>query len=99
MGRVMIARVWRTVERRRMCSGIAFLAGLFFLLRGELRINNRQIPRNQGRLLGIILMAPLAISLLLSPGIFNQAGEIDWAAAERAVVLELGVLIIALGLS
>lgn len=82
-----------------MCSGIAFLFGLFVLFRGEFRMNNRVVPREQARLLGAILMAPLVIGLLTAGSLITPAGELDFEALQRSALLELGSLVIALGLA
>jgi excisionase family DNA binding protein len=82
-----------------MCSGIAFLFGLFILFRGEFRMNNRIVPRDQSRLLGAILMIPLVIGLFSAGSLITPSGEIDFDALQRAALLELGSLVIALGLA
>jgi excisionase family DNA binding protein len=82
-----------------MCSGIAFLFGLFILFRGEFRINNRVVPRDQARLLGVLLMLPLLIGLFSASSLITPTGELDFEALQRSALLELGSLVIALGLA
>lgn len=82
-----------------MCSGIAFLFGLFVLFRGEFRVNNRLVRRDQARLLGVILMIPLLLGLLTAGWLITPGGELDWDAVQRSALLELGALVVALGLA
>lgn len=62
-------------------------------------MNNRVIPRDQARLLGVILMIPLVIGLLSAGSLITPEGNLDMDALERSAVLELGSLVVALGLA
>jgi len=93
-----------------MCSGITFLVGLFLLFKGDFRISNRWIPPQQGRTIGLILMAPFVIGIcagaLLLPSVMNaaeRAADMDALMSSpqvmQIVLIEFGALIIALGLA
>lgn len=93
-----------------MCSGITFLVGLFLLFKGEFRVSNRWIPSQQGRTIGLILMAPFVIGIcagaLLLPsaiGAVGQTTDMDALMASpqvsQIVLIEFGALIVALGLT
>jgi excisionase family DNA binding protein len=80
-----------------MCSGIAFFFGLFLLFRGQLIINNRVIPKDRTRLIGLVLMAPLVIGLLVGFVIGQSSGVVDFDTLQNAALVELVALIIAFG--
>jgi excisionase family DNA binding protein len=80
-----------------MCSGIAFFFGLFLLFRGQLIINNRVIPKDRTRLIGLALMAPLVIGLLVGFVIGQSSGVLDFDTLQNAALVELVALIIAFG--
>lgn len=93
-----------------MCSGITFLVGLFLLFKGDFRVSSRWIPSQQGRTIGLILMAPFVIGIcagaLLLPSAMGAAGQtadVDALMASpqvsQIVLIEFGALIIALGLA
>jgi excisionase family DNA binding protein len=93
-----------------MCSGITFLVGLFLLFKGDFRISNRSIPPQQGRTIGLILMAPFVIGLcagaILLPSVIDAAertADMDALMSSPQVMqialIEFGALIIALGLA
>ncbi len=93
-----------------MCSGITFLMGLFLLFKGDFRISNRWIPAQQGRTIGLILMAPFVIGLcagaLLLPSVTDLAERTNDTDAlmsspqvTQIILIEFGALIIALGLA
>lgn len=80
-----------------MCSGIAFFFGLFLLFRGQLVINNKVIPQDRTRLIGLLLMAPLVVGLLAGAFIGQSSGVLDFESIQSAALLELVALIIAFG--
>lgn len=87
-----------------MCSGISFLVGLVFLVRGNFRLNNRNIPAQTGRLIGLILMAPLVIGFIYGLFVVNQIGELNENVLtdERllnAACVEMAALLVALALA
>ena len=47
-------------------SLILLLIGIFLLIKGDFRIAGRSIPKDQGRLIGIVLAAPFTISFCAS---------------------------------
>jgi excisionase family DNA binding protein len=93
-----------------MCSGITFLVGLFLLFKGEFRISNRWIPSQQGRTIGLILMAPFVIGIcagaLLLPSAMGASGQttdmdalMSSPQVTQIVLIEFGALIVAIGLT
>lgn len=93
-----------------MCSGITFLVGLFLLFKGDFRVSNRWIPSQQGRTIGLILMAPFVIGIcagaLLLPSAMDASGrttDMDALMSSpqvmQIVLIEFGALIIAIGLT
>lgn len=81
-----------------MCSGIAFFIGLFLLFKGEFRVANRTIPASQSRAIALILMAPPVIALLAAILILSPGGEITYDQFAQISFVEIGALVIALGL-
>jgi len=81
-----------------MCSGFAFLIGLFLLFKGEFRIVNRTIPKSLSRTIALVLMAPPIIAFCAGMVIFsiNTAPTVDDLVT--VTFIELGSLVIALGL-
>lgn len=84
-----------------MCSGISFLVGLVFLFRGNFRLRNRNVPSTTGRIVGLILMAPLIIGFLYGLAVVGQAGGLSEdifqnEALLNAALVEMVVLILAL---
>jgi excisionase family DNA binding protein len=87
-----------------MCSGISFLVGLVFLIRGNFRISNRNVPAQTGRLVGLILMLPLVVGFLYGVAVVNQIGDFgpDILTDERllnAACVEMAALLMALVLA
>ncbi|PJF25642.1 MAG: hypothetical protein CUN53_11755 [Phototrophicales bacterium] len=93
-----------------MCSGVTFLIGLFLLFKGDFRVSNRWIPPQQGRTIGLILMAPFVIGIcagaLLLPSAMDASGQtadmdalMSSPQVTQIVLIEFGALIIAIGLS
>jgi excisionase family DNA binding protein len=81
-----------------MCSGIALILGLFLLLRGQVVINNRIIPPNRTRIIGLVLMAPFAVGLIAGLFMLSPGGEIDLDMLQNAALIELGALIVAIAI-
>ncbi len=89
-----------------MCSGAALIIGLFLLVKGDFRIANRNIPKNFGRLIGGLLIAPLVVSICVSvlvlPGIMDVTEDISIDTLinspeyQQVALLELGLLVLAL---
>ena len=84
-----------------MCSGISFLVGLVLLVRGNFRFSNRNVPRQTGRVIGLILMAPLVIGFFYGLTVVGRAGAVSAAILTdesllNAAMVELVVLVIAL---
>ncbi|MBL8144800.1 MAG: helix-turn-helix domain-containing protein [Anaerolineae bacterium] len=48
-----------------MLSLLAFIAGVIMLIKGNFRLLNRLVSKRDGRLAGVILMAPFALELCL----------------------------------
>jgi len=87
-----------------MCSGISFLVGLVLLVKGTFRFSNRNVPQQTGRIIGLILMAPLVIGFVYGLSVVNQAGGLSEdilqnEALLNAAMVELVVLVLALAVS
>lgn len=87
-----------------MCSGITFLVGLFLLIKGSYRVNNRDVPRDTGRIVGLILMAPLIVGFIYGFAVVNRSGGFseDLLMDEtllNAACVEMGVLLLALSIA
>lgn len=92
-----------------MCSGIALLIGLFLLGKGDFRFANRYVPKEQGRLIGLILIAPFLIGIctgfLILPAAVGGDGDITLEALVNSpqystiASLELGAFVVAVGLA
>ena len=80
-----------------MCSGIAFFFGLFLLFRGQLVINNRIIPQDRTRLIGLVLMAPLVLGLIVESLIFSEVTTLDFETLQTAALIDLALLLFAFG--
>ena len=78
-----------------MCSGIALIFGLFLLLRGQVVINNRVIPPNRTRLIGLVLIAPFAVGLIAGMLMLSPGSELDFDMLQNAALVEVVALIIA----
>lgn len=81
-----------------MCSGIAFLIGLFLLFKGQFRVANRTIPRTQSRIIALILMAPPVIALCAATFILAPGGDVTYDQFLQVGFVEIGALVIAIGL-
>ncbi len=81
-----------------MCSGIAFLFGLYLLLKGEFRIANRTISRPQSRTIALILMAPPIIAFIAALFLISGSSDITYDQVIDITFVELGSLVIALAL-
>lgn len=84
-----------------MCSGITFLVGLVLLIKGSYRVNNRDVPRETGRMVGLILMAPMVVGFMYGFAVVNRSGGFseDLLMDEtllNAACVEMGVLLLAL---
>jgi len=80
-----------------MCSGIAFFFGLFLFFRGQLIINNRVIPQNRTRMIGIALMSPLVVGFLAGSIVAQSGRVIDFDTLQTLALIEIVALIIAIG--
>ncbi|MDZ4766600.1 MAG: helix-turn-helix domain-containing protein [Chloroflexota bacterium] len=65
-----------------MLDFIVFFVGLFLLIKGEFRFGARRISRSQGRLIGLVLMAPLFVAVCVSSALI--ATQLDPALLEEA---------------
>ncbi|HVU10065.1 MAG TPA: excisionase family DNA-binding protein [Phototrophicaceae bacterium] len=81
-----------------MCSGIAFLFGLYLLFKGEFRIANRTISRPQSRTIALILMAPPIIAFIAALFLISGTSDITYDQLIDVTFIELGSLVIALAL-
>lgn len=81
-----------------MCSGIAFLIGLFLLFRGQFRIANRTIPPGQTRAIALILMAPPVVAFCAATFILSPSGDVTYDQFLQVGFVEIGALVIAIGL-
>lgn len=81
-----------------MCSGIAFIIGLFLLFRGQVRVANRTIPAQQSRIIALILMAPPVIAFCAAGFILAPGGDITYDQFLQVGFVEIGALVIAVGL-
>ena len=84
-----------------MCSGISFLVGLILLVKGNFRFSNRNVPKQTGRVIGLILMAPLLIGFVYGLAVVSQIEVLDAdilqnEALLNAAMVELVVLVLAL---
>lgn len=87
-----------------MCSGISFLIGIVFLIKGSYRISNRNVPAQMGRIIGAILMAPLVVGFTYGLFVVNQAGGLSQEVLLdetllNAACVEMGALIVAITLA
>jgi excisionase family DNA binding protein len=79
-----------------MCSGVAFLFGLFLFFRGQLIINNRIIPPSRTRLIALVLMAPFFIGVIAGLLLFAPGDDLNFDTLQNAAVIELVALIVAI---
>ncbi len=80
-----------------MCSGISLLVGLFLIFRGNFRVFNRNVPRQTGRLIGLILIAPIIIGFFY--GVFvvgSSRGTLTNDMLLNAALVEIGALAVAI---
>lgn len=81
-----------------MCSGIAFIIGLFLLFKGQFRVANRTIPTAQSRAIALILMAPPVVAFCAAIFILSPGGDVTYDQFVQVGFVEIGALVIALGL-
>ncbi len=82
-----------------MCSGAAFLVGLFLLFRGPFRVANRSVPRPLSRRIALILMTPVVIGGSVGVLIgFNSVGMPDDSTLLRLAMVEIIALVVAVGI-
>ena len=81
-----------------MCSGIAFLIGLFLLFKGQFRVANRTIPPGQSRAIALILMAPPVVAFCAATFLLSSSGDVTYDQFLQVGFVEIGALVIAIGL-
>lgn len=86
-----------------ICEGFFFFAGLYGLITGRFRIGERRVVGRRARLIGAVLILPLAFGLTLGFIIGMKAGlsgggidDINWDAISSVATLELLMMIGAL---
>lgn len=84
-----------------MCSGISFFFGLYLLFRGNFRFRGRNVPPATGRLVGMLLMAPLVLGFLYGLIVIGQTENLspdilDNPALLNAALVEMVLLVLAL---
>lgn len=83
-----------------MCSGIAFIVGLILVIKGQFRLSSRTVPKETGRILGVVLMLPMVAGFI---AIFALGFDFDTETLDfndpallNATLVELGALVVAL---
>lgn len=87
-----------------MCSGISFLVGLVLLVKGNFRLSNRNVPAQTGRIIGLLLMAPLVIGFVYGIAVVSQMDVVSTDILENeallnAAMVEMVALLLAMAIS
>ena len=72
-----------------MLTGIALIIGLILLIKGDFRVAGRYIPKNIGRFIGLLLMAPLVIGCSLALMVIPADLEVNSNASVEDVYSQL----------